>query len=412
VDDREWERLETHPELRVVLSMREDVLGQFDAKSVLLEDFLRRRYRLEQMRRPAALEAVRRPAELAGRRWADGVAERLVDDLLTVRMYDEVGETRPARGEFVDAVSLQVVCHALWAHLPAAETLITTEHLQRFGDVDTILASFYDAAVRYAAEVCNLPEFRIRESIESYFITDVNTRGTAYRNKSVTAGLPNDVLDILEQQHLLRAYERAGARWYELTHDRLIEPIQTANRHFRDNPVAAGIASGGAREHANLLTSRAERAASAEQFARALEDVAAAVAAYRAAGDEWAAANAVALNGDILYQSGQIEPAEAAWKEAAVQFEELGDRRALARVLSTLGSVTFHDHNDLVGAEEYFTRAIDLDPISEAYAARGSVAWYAGRDADAVADFTRALTIDRNLWAARNGRGQVPMPLS
>jgi hypothetical protein len=42
------------------------------------------------------------------------------------------------------------------------------------------------------------------------------------------------VVDLLEEQHIIRAEPRAGAQWYELTHDRFIEPIHDANRKWRD----------------------------------------------------------------------------------------------------------------------------------------------------------------------------------
>jgi hypothetical protein len=45
-----------------------------------------------------------------------------------------------------------------------------------------------------------------------------------------TAGLPNAAVGVLERQRLIRADVRAGARWCELVHDRLVEPILESNR--------------------------------------------------------------------------------------------------------------------------------------------------------------------------------------
>ena len=41
--------------------------------------------------------------------------------------------------------------------------------------------------------------------------------------------MPNAVVRSLEDQHLLKAEHRWGTRWYELQHDRLIEPLQHAH---------------------------------------------------------------------------------------------------------------------------------------------------------------------------------------
>ncbi len=51
-----------------------------------------------------------------------------------------------------------------------------------------------------------------------------------YRTAESTSGLRNVAIERLEDAHVIRAEWRAGARWYELTHDRLIEPIRSANR--------------------------------------------------------------------------------------------------------------------------------------------------------------------------------------
>ena len=49
----------------------------------------------------------------------------------------------------------------------------------------------------------------------------------------VYRGLPNEAVEELEDRHLIRPEWRAGARWYELTHDRLIEPIRASNARSR-----------------------------------------------------------------------------------------------------------------------------------------------------------------------------------
>ena len=58
----------------------------------------------------------------------------------------------------------------------------------------------------------------------------MRTRGLALQGKDETAGLPNVAVDVLEKRHLIRADVRAGARWYELVHDRLVDPILKSNQ--------------------------------------------------------------------------------------------------------------------------------------------------------------------------------------
>src|SRR5438094_9245585 len=43
---------------------------------------------------------------------------------------------------------LQVVCQNLWLELPPGTTVITSDHLQTFGDVDEALKGFYERAIK------------------------------------------------------------------------------------------------------------------------------------------------------------------------------------------------------------------------------------------------------------------------
>ena len=45
--------------------------------------------------------------------------------------------------------------------------------------------------------------------------------------------MPNRVADILEDMHLIRKEWRSGSPWYEITHDRLIQPIKNSNKTWR-----------------------------------------------------------------------------------------------------------------------------------------------------------------------------------
>jgi formylglycine-generating enzyme required for sulfatase activity/Tol biopolymer transport system component len=257
--------------LRVLFVMREDYLAQLDPYVSLLPERLRNRFRLERLRREAALAAVTGPLVDTERSFASGVAESLVEELLKIRVETRVGETVEVPGEFVEPVQLQVVCRGLWEELPleATEitlvgatpldlqafeepspevTEITLEHLRRFGDVDQALLTFYERALDSTVQQAKVGERKLREWFERDLITPMGTRGTAYRGAESTGGVPNVAVDVLESQHIIRAERRAGARWYELTHDRFIRPIQRSNeawhtaRRERWRRIGGGVA--------------------------------------------------------------------------------------------------------------------------------------------------------------------------
>ena len=227
------EALDSDPFLRVILVLREEWVAQLDPYAALLPGRLRTRFRLERLDRDGALAAITGPLEGAGCSFAPGVAESLVTDLLTLRIDAGGGHTVETQGEFVEPVQLQVVCRSLWSELPPGVTEVTTEHLRALGNIDEVLAGFYDVAVAAALTAARTDELRLRAWIEDELITSGGTRGTVYRAAGATADMANEVLDELEEKRLVRAEWRAGARWYELTHDRLIEPIRESNARYR-----------------------------------------------------------------------------------------------------------------------------------------------------------------------------------
>jgi len=161
--------------------------------------------------------------------FAEGVALNLVQQLLKIRVESTPGETIETEGEFVQPVQLQVVCQNLWINLPPNVTSITSEHVRIFGDVDEALKGFYEKTIKTAVEKSDVKESELRKWFGDKLITLAGTRGTVFRGKKYTEGIPNSAVDVLEDQHLIRAEMRARARWYELIHDRLIDPIRKSN---------------------------------------------------------------------------------------------------------------------------------------------------------------------------------------
>jgi WD40 repeat protein len=222
----------TFPELRVVLSLREDYIAKLDAFRDLIRDKLRARYHLERLSEEAALEAVVRPTIASERHYDEGVAEAIVNDLLETQERDLRGNAKIIKGEFVEPVQLQVVCLNLWSAIPAGEKRITKDHLKQSGSVDEALRRFYDASITHAAKNSNTSEGTLRHWFDTTLITPAGTRGTVFRDREDTAGSPNRVIDALVDRHIIRGDWRSGAQWYEITHDRLLRPIRESNRQW------------------------------------------------------------------------------------------------------------------------------------------------------------------------------------
>jgi hypothetical protein len=122
-----------HPNLWVVLTMREDFVAALDPYLQLLPNRLRARYYMQRMGVAAARQAIQQPAARAGYPFTDEAARQLVDNLRRIRGQSglipasdattpmastEPGALNPLNlGQFVEPVQLQVVCYQLWENL-------------------------------------------------------------------------------------------------------------------------------------------------------------------------------------------------------------------------------------------------------------------------------------------------------
>ena len=138
-------------------------------------------------------------------------------------------------GELVEPVQLQVVCRTLWSSLPPDVKEIGEADLARIGSVSDVLSNYYSEAVASRGLAGGIGEHELRERLEAAFITPVgNPRHGRRRAARRSPGIPAAAINELEARHLVRAEWRAGARWFELTHDSLIRPIVSSNAKLRE----------------------------------------------------------------------------------------------------------------------------------------------------------------------------------
>ena len=234
--------LADYPQLSLVLSMREDFIANLDSYVVQMPDRLRTRFRMELLSYECALEAVKVPAENAHRPFEPNVAEGLVDNLRrlqTGRMREkQASNENAALGIYVESVYLQIVCEQLWARLPTDRTSIIDEDVHKFGDVDQALTSFYREKLAKVIEETKVSEFKLRSWFNDYLITPDRTRGIVYRGETETASLANEAVDTLYKTCVIRAIPKGNDTWYELAHDRLVEPLLADNASWRQTNLS------------------------------------------------------------------------------------------------------------------------------------------------------------------------------
>ncbi|MEZ4706892.1 MAG: WD40 repeat domain-containing protein [Caldilineaceae bacterium] len=289
--------LQTHPKLHILFSMREDYLAELTPYLHLVRERLIHRFRLEPLTRQAALQAIMQPAAGAGRTYAPNVAEQLVNDLARIQVSQRytaeaaavqaaavsaaatATQSTPApldapMHEYIEPVHLQIVCRQLWENLPPERTIIGAADLQQFGDVTQALAQFYVGALHKTMAATALSERLLRKWFSEELITPSRVRGLVYHDEEagLTNGLPNAAVDILRDAYIIRANIRSTEAWFELAHDRLVEPVLASNTAWLEsyhNPLAAPTADWlAAGQHPDKLL-RGTQLAAAHAFAQA-----------------------------------------------------------------------------------------------------------------------------------------------
>jgi DNA-binding beta-propeller fold protein YncE len=238
------EAMQQDPYLWVVLAMREDHIAEIDQFAGCMPGRLRTRYYMHRLGTDGALQAITKPvADL--RPFEDKAAEEIVKNLRRIRVgFDENGQPRFAYEEYVEPVQLQVVCYQLWEDLKnqPGEKITLDDFYRRgrgrreLGDfVDQALADFYRSTLKDAVHQPGpfISEERLRRWFEQRLITEAGTRGFVFMGEKETAGIPNPCVQRMEGR-LLRGENRAGGMWYELVHDRLVNPILRDNENARE----------------------------------------------------------------------------------------------------------------------------------------------------------------------------------
>ena len=239
--------------------IREDYLAALAPYRDLIPTQLTNTYRLDLLGLEGAREAASKLAEEGGRSFP--AVDKLVRDLSVVHVQQSDGSFIAEQGIHVEPVYLQVVCRRLWAAIPANAKTIDEAGVEAYAQVSKSLAGYYaDAVVAIAGDDVAL-ERALRDWVGTRLIV-----GAIRSQVRQQAGGDGDISIVhihkLLDSYLIRSEQRAGANWYELSHDRLVEPVLQDNEawqqaHLHPLQVQAKLWEAGGRGQALLLPRRA-----------------------------------------------------------------------------------------------------------------------------------------------------------
>ena len=212
-----------------VFVMREDYIAALDPYLRPLPTRLSNTFRLDLLGVDASLEAIKLPAMREDVSFTETAARKLVDDLRQVQMQRPDGTIMVELGPYVEPVQLQVVCYRLWQNHDVADHEISVEDVLSIGDVNESLGEYYADTVHEVAEESGVQERAIRVWFDEKLITESGIRSQVLMEPDQSGELDNRAIRLLENAHLVRAEKRRGATWFELAHDRLLDPVRTSN---------------------------------------------------------------------------------------------------------------------------------------------------------------------------------------
>jgi tetratricopeptide (TPR) repeat protein len=357
-----------------------------------------------------ALEAIAKPALAAGVSFASGTAEQLVSDLRRVTFRDITGNTSTAYRDEIEPLHVQIACRNLWEALPAKTDVITGDRLRAWGGVDGAMIDFYNAVASEIATDTGTSESRLRDWLRLTFVTERGTRDIVHSGSLALAEMPADVVAALVERWILTTEQHDDDVWYQLSHDRLVHAVLSANRAYQradDVGRAGGQSQPDVLPTADALQAAAEAALRDGDLPAADRSITDALDKFRAAGNWRRAADARVLQADITRARGDLTGAEHRLREALSIFIMLDDGYAAARALSATAELHLMA-GDYAGAAELSRHAVERMPGDvNALTGLAYAQWQGGSPADAEATFGQALRWDSDTAMALAGRGQV-----
>lgn len=224
--------------LWALFAMREDYFASLEPYRKWVPTQFDTAFRLDLLNASNARLAIQNPARKAQVNFTDAAADKLVNDLRLVQVQQPDGTMVEQQGPYVEPVQLQVVLYRLWQSLAPGAREIRENDVAQVGSVDQALGDYYAASVQETAKATGVSERAIRQWFSQHLITPQGIRGQVLQGKDESDDLANTAIRQLENAHIVRAESRRNATWFELAHDRLIEPIQNNNRVWFDTNLS------------------------------------------------------------------------------------------------------------------------------------------------------------------------------
>ena len=238
---------DTPPEVRVVLSLREDFLSALEEAADVLPHILAQRFRLNPLTIDAATSAICGPSVIEDRAFATVPFEVPKDTANYVLQYLSQRTTQDTRPSIrtVEPFELQLVCQRMeeiaaerQSVTGAAKVSITVDDLGGEDGIHAILGDFCRSVLQSISPWWT--RRAVRKLCTDYLISPHGRRLSVEESEvKRLVRVPPETLHVLVDRRLLRSDQRADSVYYELSHDSLVAPVLAERRLQR--AVTGGI---------------------------------------------------------------------------------------------------------------------------------------------------------------------------
>ncbi|MEZ4672286.1 MAG: N-6 DNA methylase [Anaerolineae bacterium] len=216
--------------VRVLLVIREDFLGDLFRYASRLSTGIDVRFQLLMLKEDEAREAIEKPVEYSTNssvRYAPEATDAIITALRTeLSRSGESSESKTYTTEFVSPLLLQLVCSDLWSQLSFQAEIITREDVEQRLDVNTTIANFYRSLVARIASEHKQQPLDLYSWFEDELISG-EKRIPVFVRENLVGSLSIELARAIEDQHLIRRETNSeGVEFYELAHDRFVRAVQ------------------------------------------------------------------------------------------------------------------------------------------------------------------------------------------
>lgn len=227
--------LEQLPSVKIVFSIRSDLLHCLHDLSDEIPSILRNRFELRGLEREQAREAIVRPAEQPRELgdfdspefdWSPAAIEQILN-YLSQRQQTESRLGGAARSNEIETFQLQLLCEHIEKKVAAVgqgRVVVQPDFYGGEAGIEQVLANFYENTLALVADADTRQ--RARRLLEDHLIK--NQRRVSIDETTIGLpphSVPPEVLQILVEARLLRCDPRETGNYYEISHDTLLQPM-------------------------------------------------------------------------------------------------------------------------------------------------------------------------------------------